>query len=113
MNLPPGHRKINARHSDVVVELAPGPYFSFTKSKTKIAQTPTVTGNCAACVSRRNEPPPLGSAKLSKSMAIAVSIPSTNLLFHVIFVPSFDFRCAVLAWAAMLGPIVGEVNGLE
>ena len=60
------------------------PYFSFTKSKTKIAHTPTVTGNCAACASRRNEPP-LGSAKLSKSMATAVSIPRTNLLFQVIF----------------------------
>jgi len=32
--------------------LASAPYFSFAKSKTKIAQTPTVTGNCAACVSR-------------------------------------------------------------
>ena len=44
-------------------------------------------------------------------MAIAVSMPSTNLLFHVIFVSSFGFRCAVLALAAMLGRIVSEVNG--
>src|ERR1700674_2828223 len=61
------------------------PYFSFTKSKTKIAQTPTVTGNCAACASRRNEPP-FGIAKVSKNIATAVSIPRTNLLFQFIFV---------------------------
>ena len=67
------------------LDLATAPYFSFTKSKTKIAHTPTVTGNCAACASRRNEPP-LGIAKLSKNIATAVSIPRTNLLFQFIFV---------------------------
>jgi hypothetical protein len=62
---------------NAVFDLTTAPYFSFTKSKTKIAQTPTVTGNCAACASRRNDPP-LGIAKVSKSMATAVSIPRTN-----------------------------------
>jgi hypothetical protein len=37
-----------------VLDSATALYFSFTKSKTKIAQTPTVTGNCAAlCVSQK------------------------------------------------------------
>ena len=31
------------KHSGAVFDLAAPPYFSFTKSKTKIAQTPTVT----------------------------------------------------------------------
>ena len=57
--------KIGVRRAstqDAVFDLAAPLYFSFTKSKTEIAQTPTVTGNCAACASRRNEPP-LGIAK--------------------------------------------------
>jgi hypothetical protein len=80
--------------------LARDPYFSFTKSKTKIAQTPTVTGNCAACASRRNDPP-LGIAKVSKSIATAVSIPRTSLLFQFIFVlprfylPMLGLRTAI------------------
>jgi hypothetical protein len=64
-------------------------YLSFTKSKTKIAHTPTVTGNCAASPSRKNEP--LGSANVSKNIATAVSIPRTNLLFQFIFLlPRFQ-----------------------
>lgn len=59
-------------------------YFNFTNSKTKIAQTPTVTGNCAACASR-NEPP-RGSRKERQNIATAVSIPRTNLLFQVMVV---------------------------
>jgi hypothetical protein len=89
------------------LDLATAPYFSFTKSKTKIAHTPTVTGNCAACASRRNDPP-LGIAKVSRSIATAVSIPRTNLLFQFIFVSlAFRFRpwVCVLASAAMLGRI--------
>ena len=72
------------------------PYFNFTKSKTKIAQTPTVTGNCAACASRRNEPP-LGIAKVNKNMATAVSIPRTNLVIQFISLYlAFGFPCAGL-----------------
>jgi len=59
-------------------------HFSFTKSKTKIAHTPTVTGNCTKAASR-NEPP-LGSAYVSNIMATAVSIPKTSLLFQLICV---------------------------
>jgi hypothetical protein len=57
-------------------------YFSFTKSKTKIAQIPTVIGNCASCASR--SAPPRGIAKVSRSIARAVSMPSANLVFEVI-----------------------------
>src|ERR1700690_2610835 len=56
------------------------PYFSFTNSKTKIAQTPTVMGNCAACASR-NEPP-RGSKNERQNIATAVSIPRISLLFQ-------------------------------
>ncbi len=56
-------------------------YFSFTKSKTKIAHTPTVTGNCTKAASR-NEPP-RGSAYVSNIIARAVSTPSANLLFQL------------------------------
>jgi len=56
-------------------------YFSFTKSKTKIAHTPTVTGNCTKAASR-NEPP-LGNAYVSNIIARAVSTPSASLLFQL------------------------------
>src|SRR5580692_4701859 len=59
-------------------------HFSFTKSKTKIAQTPTVMGNWAACASC-NEPP-RGRARERKNMATAVAIPRISLLFQVIVV---------------------------
>jgi len=59
-------------------------YFSFTKSKTKIAQTPTVIGNCAACASR-NEPP-RGTRKERQNIATAVSIPRSSLLFQVMII---------------------------
>jgi hypothetical protein len=55
-------------------------YFSFTKSKTKIAHTPTVTGNCTNAASRNG--PPLGSAYVSNIIATAVSTPRTSLLFQ-------------------------------
>jgi type IV secretory pathway VirB3-like protein len=59
-------------------------YFSFTKSSTKIAQTPTVRGNCTRAASRNGVP--LGSAKVSAAMTTAVSTPTTNLLFEFMFV---------------------------
>jgi len=55
-------------------------YFSFTKSKTKIAHTPTVTGNCTKAASR-NEPP-LGSAYVRNIIARAVNTPRISLLFQ-------------------------------
>jgi hypothetical protein len=61
-------------------------YLSFTKSKTKIAHTPTVTGNCTNSASRI--PLPLGRAKLSKNIANAVSIPRANLVLEFMVVSS-------------------------
>jgi hypothetical protein len=68
-------------------------YFSFTKSKTKIAQTPTVTGNIANCVFC--SAPPLGTANVSNSMANAVSTPRINLIFEF-----------MLVFASLLGSLV-------
>jgi hypothetical protein len=61
-------------------ELYSGPYFSFTKSKTKIAHTPTVTGNCTRAASRIE--PPRGKAYVRNIIARAVSTPNTNLVFQ-------------------------------
>ena len=61
-------------------------HFSFTNSKTKIAHTPTVIGNCTNTASRT--PLPLGSANVSKSIAKAVSVPRANLAFEFIVVLS-------------------------
>ena len=65
-------------------ELDPASYFNFTKSKTKIAHTPTVTGNCTSTASRIALP--LGSKKVSPNIANAVSIPSANLVLEFIVV---------------------------
>jgi hypothetical protein len=59
-------------------------YFSFTKSKTKIAHTPTVIGNCTSTASRIGVP--LGSMNVSPNIAKAVSIPRANLVFEFIVV---------------------------
>jgi hypothetical protein len=64
--------------------IGPADYFSFTKSRTKIAHTPTVAGNCTNCASRI--PLPRGSRKLSPSIANAVSIPRANLVLEFIVV---------------------------
>jgi hypothetical protein len=55
-------------------------YFSFTKSNTKIAHTPTVMGNCTKEVSR--SAPPLGRTYVAAIIARAVSTPRANLLFQ-------------------------------
>jgi hypothetical protein len=55
-------------------------YFSFTKSKTKIAHTPTVTGNCTKAASRIE--PPRGKAYVRNIIARAVSMPNANLVFQ-------------------------------
>ena len=60
-------------------------YFSLTKSRTKIAHTPTVMGNCATDISR--SVPPRGNRYVSNIMAIAVSTPRRNLLFEFIGLP--------------------------
>ena len=71
-------------------------YFSFTKSKTKIAHTPTVTGNCTNCASCTG--PPRGTAKVSRNIATAVSVPSASLVF--VFIDGFSL--AKLAGSMML-----------
>jgi len=60
-------------------------YFSFTKSRTKIAQIPTVMGNWTTAASRMG--PPRGKAKVSSIMARAVSTPTANLLLAFICCP--------------------------
>ena len=55
-------------------------YFSFTKSNTKIAHTPTVTGNRTNCASRSVFP--LGTANVSSAIAKAVKTPRANLVFE-------------------------------
>jgi hypothetical protein len=74
------------------MELFSTTYFSFTKSKTKIAHTPTVIGNCANSASRMELP--LGSRKLNPNIAKAVSIPRANLVleFMVLFYLTFQAR---------------------
>ena len=55
-------------------------YFSLTKSKTKIAHTPTVTGNRTNCASRSVFP--LGTANVRSAIAKAVRTPSANLVLE-------------------------------
>ena len=55
-------------------------YFSLTKSNTKIAHTPTVTGNRTNCASRSVFP--LGTANVSSAIAKAVKTPRANLVFE-------------------------------
>src|SRR5580704_18147691 len=67
-------------------------YFSFTNSKTKMAHTPTVTGNWAACASCNA--PPRGMAKERTNIAAAVSIPRISLVFGVMVVSASSFGFA-------------------
>lgn len=62
-------------------------YFSFTKSNTKIAHTPTVIGNCTKDASRIA--PPLGRKNVASIMARAVSTPRISLLFQFMRVSRF------------------------
>lgn len=62
--------------------LVDAPYFNFTKSRTKIAHTPTVIGNWANCASR--SAPPRGTRNVSANIAKAVSTPRTNLVLEFI-----------------------------
>jgi hypothetical protein len=62
-------------------------YFNFTNNNTKMAHTPTVTGNCASAALCTNEPP-LGNANVSSIMHNAVNMPRVNLLFQVMVYPS-------------------------
>lgn len=64
-------------------------YFSFTNSNTKMAQIPTVMGNCTTIASRIA--PPLGSANVASIIARAVSTPTRNLPFEFTWVPLFSF----------------------
>ena len=66
-------------------------YFSFTKSNTKIAHTPTVMGNCAKEASRSE--PPLGRRYVAAIIARAVNTPRRNLLFQfMVSVHPFPFQ---------------------
>src|SRR5438552_18288320 len=68
-------------------------YFSFTKSKTKIAHTPTVMGNCTKEASRIG--PPLGRRYVAAIIARAVNTPRRNLLFQFMCSPAlpvWDFE---------------------
>jgi len=57
-------------------------YFSFTKSKTKIAQTPTVMGNCA--ISAFCMALPRGKVSVKADIANAVRIPRASFAFQFI-----------------------------
>lgn len=63
-------------------------YFNFTNKSTKIAHTPTVTGNCAKAALCTNVPP-LGRANVKSIMHSAVNIPNDNLLFQVMAPSAF------------------------
>jgi len=89
-----------ARASKAERERPPGrPYFSLTNNKTKIAHTPTVTGNSASCASRNA--PPRGSAKVSANINRAVSIPRTNFVFQFMWLspPTASWEPAVIVFA--------------
>src|SRR6202035_3836347 len=57
-------------------------YFNFTKSRTKIAHTPTVIGNSTH--EDALSEPPRGSAYVRSIMARAVSTPTASLPFQFI-----------------------------
>src|SRR3977135_936938 len=71
---------------------APCPsYFNLTKSRTKIAHTPTVTGNRTNCASR--SAPPRGTANVSNNIAKAVRTPRANLVLEcTVCLPHFQDR---------------------
>src|SRR5262249_38418260 len=92
-------RADNRQRGNSVLFFGIAPYLSFTKSKTKIAHTPTVTGNCAARASRNGEP--LGSANVRQNIATAVSTPRTDFVFQFIFV--FPISTCFLSLRASCG----------
>lgn len=66
-------------------------YFNLTKSRTKIAHTPTVTGNRTNCASRSALP--RGTANVSNSIAKAVRTPRDNLVLEfTVCLPHFQDR---------------------
>lgn len=73
---------LRGRSVESVAPRAPFDYFNFTNSKTKIAHTPTVSGNCASWASCSG--PPLGSAYVSRNIAMAVRTPRVSLDFQFI-----------------------------
>ena len=81
---PPISTLAQRSHSHPPVAIRPASYFNFTKSKTKIAHTPTVIGNCTSTASRIGVP--LGSTKVRPNIAKAVTIPSANLVVEFIVV---------------------------
>src|ERR1700683_1639083 len=94
--MPAGRQNRRSDRAYFSFPFSASPYFNLTKSKTKIAHTPTVTGNCTTAASRI--PPPLGRAYVSTIIARAVSTPTTRCLFQVVGVcPHFPL---------LLGPIL-------
>lgn len=89
-------------------------YFSFTNSNTKIAQIPTVIGNCTNEASRSK--PPLGRKNVAASIARAVNIPRINLFQFMLFVPLAvsDFEngsdCTLLFAPAQNGSVAQTVT---
>src|SRR5215471_15455410 len=71
-----------------------GPYFNFTNSKTKIAHTPTVIGNCTSAALRTGPPP--GSAYVRAIIANAVRIPTSSLLQLMCLTSDLRFAPPVL-----------------
>jgi hypothetical protein len=61
-------------------------YLSFTKSSTKIAHTPTVSGNKMTCALWIEFA--LGRVNVKADIAIAVSTPRTNFAFQLIVATS-------------------------
>ena len=70
-------------------------YFSFTKSNTKIAHTPTVMGNCAREASR--SVPPLGRMYVAAIIARAVSTARISLFQFMRVGLPFPFGTSTMA----------------
>jgi hypothetical protein len=73
-----GTERLEVRKS--VSSVVVGSYLSLTKSKTKIAHTPTVTGNRTNCASRSALP--RGTANVSNNIAKAVRTPRANFVLE-------------------------------
>lgn len=78
---------IHAEGDSVDSESGATRHFSFTKSNTKIAHTPTVMGNWAREASR--SVPPLGRIYVAAIIARAVSTPRKSLFQFMRVGPSF------------------------
>jgi hypothetical protein len=106
-----GSLSASSRVPDRIGRHPPACYFSFTKSSTKIAQTPTVRGNCTKEASRSAFP--LGRAYVASNMARAVSTPRINLLFQFMGVRPPFLRCTSKTAGIFLLPTFQGFLGLS